>query len=115
MIASICSVLVVLWPLGLPALLFFNIRRAVPLIQQGDEDTLDFWDFAIGVRTQQLLLSTHARHDIVCDTATCHVVHGLTCRRVAAAAPCTCLLAWAQDYDEDHWYWEVVELLRKMT
>ena len=64
--ASLCGVLGVLWPIGLPALLYFSMRKDLDLIKSGDEDTLKFWDFAIG------------------------------------------------DYGPDHWYWEVVELLRKM-
>ena len=66
MIASVCGVLVLLWPIGLPAVLFFSMRRVLPLIKAGDEDTLKFWDFALG------------------------------------------------DYSTDHWYWEVVELSRKL-
>jgi hypothetical protein len=64
--ASLCGVLGMLWPIGLPALLYFSMRKDLHLIKGGDEDTLKFWDFAIG------------------------------------------------DYGPDHWYWEVVELLRKM-
>lgn len=60
LIAGICSMLVVLWPVGLPTLLFFKIRRAVPLIRQGDEDTLKFWEFAIGVRTHTYAHAGHA-------------------------------------------------------
>lgn len=51
-IASICGFLVVLWPIGLPALLFIRLRSAVPLILQGDEDTIKFWSFVIAVRAR---------------------------------------------------------------
>jgi len=65
--ASICGVLVALWPIGIPVLLFVAMYRARNKIKAGDEDTLKFWDFALG------------------------------------------------DYNLDHWYWEVVELIRKMV
>lgn len=47
MIAGVCGVLVLMWPIGLPVL-FFSMRRELPQIQAGDEDTLKFWDFALG-------------------------------------------------------------------
>jgi hypothetical protein len=64
--ASVCNALILLWPIGIPTLLFFKMYKARELIKKGDEDTLKTWDFALG------------------------------------------------DYDADHWYWECVELGRKM-
>ena len=84
-LAGVCGTLAVLWPIGIPAVLFFKIRHAVPLIQQGDEDTIKFWSFAIGVRTQR-------RKNF---------------RRATRYWLTLGLLSIAQDYDRDHWYWEV--------
>jgi hypothetical protein len=64
--AFVCGILVILWPIGLPAFLFYRMKKQLHLIRKEDEDTLRFWDFALG------------------------------------------------DYDIDHWYWECVELSRKM-
>lgn len=66
LLASICGVLAILWPIGLPAFLYHRLRKDQTLIHEEDVDTLKFWDFAIG------------------------------------------------DYDVNHWYWECVELSRKM-
>jgi len=62
-----CAALVVIWPLGLPATLFYSMWRERTLIQEEDRDTLQKFDFALG------------------------------------------------DYKLSHWYWEVVELARKLA
>ena len=43
-----CCALVIVWPLGLPATLFFSMWRERKLIQEGDRDTLQKFDFALG-------------------------------------------------------------------
>jgi hypothetical protein len=58
--------LVLLWPIGLPAGLFFAMYRVRGKIQDDDEDTICVFDFVLG------------------------------------------------DYKKDCWYWEVVELCRKL-
>ena len=37
-----------LWPIGLPATLFFSMWRERKLIQEEDRDTLQKFDFALG-------------------------------------------------------------------
>jgi hypothetical protein len=63
---AIGGVLVLLWPVGLPALLFTAMYRVRAKIHDDDEDTLLIFAFVLG------------------------------------------------DYDTAHWYWEVVELGRKL-
>ena len=58
--------LVLLWPIGLPATLFFAMYRNRQKILEEDEDTIQVYDFVLG------------------------------------------------DYNKEHWYWEVVELGRKL-
>eukprot|EP01051_Picozoa_sp_SAG22_P005755 SAG22_NODE_353_length_11812_cov_58.910783_4_plen_1161_part_00 len=43
-----CNVLVVLWPIGLPAILFYLMQRQKEDILAGDEDTCRKFDFVIG-------------------------------------------------------------------
>lgn len=43
-----CAALVVIWPLGLPATLFYSMWRDRTLIQEEDRDTLQKFDFALG-------------------------------------------------------------------
>jgi hypothetical protein len=62
----LCSMLVVAWPIGLPAMLFFVMYRARNKIKQDDPDTIMQFAFVIG------------------------------------------------DYKKDYYYWEVVELSRKL-
>jgi len=61
-----CAVLVVLWPIGLPSGLLFMMWKERELIQAGDPDTVQKFDFVLG------------------------------------------------DYKASHWYWECVELFRKL-
>ena len=58
--------LVLLWPIGLPAALFFAMYGNRQSIMEEDEDTIQAYDFVLG------------------------------------------------DYNKEHWYWEVVELGRKL-
>jgi hypothetical protein len=62
----VCSVLVVVWPLGLPVLLFYTMWKEKEDIHEQDRETLQKFNFCLG------------------------------------------------DYDREHWYWEVVELGRKL-
>ena len=61
-----CGILVIAWPIGMPALLFLMMYRARDKIAAGNEDTLQEFNFVLG------------------------------------------------DYDAKHWYWECVELGRKL-
>ena len=60
------STLVIVWPIGVPVVLFFMMFRARKAIVAEDEDALILWDFVLS------------------------------------------------DYHTTHWYWEIVELSRKL-
>ena len=62
----VCFVLTLLWPVGVPGLLYYTMRRVRSEILAGDKDTLQKFDFVLA------------------------------------------------DYDTAHWYWEIVELVRKL-
>jgi hypothetical protein len=62
-----CFLLMVVWPLGLPVILFCTMHRSKKLILEEDEDTMQKFDFVLG------------------------------------------------DYLPQKWYWEVVELFRKLV
>eukprot|EP01052_Picozoa_sp_SAG31_P017485 SAG31_NODE_1197_length_9441_cov_5.823592_2_plen_916_part_00 len=66
-ISGLASILVLAWPVGMPALLGFFLWRSKEKIHANDEDTLKLFDFVIGSYTQK------------------------------------------------HWYWELVELARKLV
>jgi hypothetical protein len=63
----VCLALVLLWPIGMPAALFWSMYRVRDKIKAGDKDTLEIFGFVLG------------------------------------------------DYNTQHWYWEVIELARKLV
>eukprot|EP01051_Picozoa_sp_SAG22_P008615 SAG22_NODE_666_length_8013_cov_2.524640_7_plen_1400_part_00 len=63
---TFCCVLVIVWPIGMPVLLFMKLFAVRTKIQEQDEDTLNLFGAVVG------------------------------------------------DYDGNHWYWELVELARKL-
>ena len=50
--AYFCSLLIVLWPIGVPALIYYNLYivrdKLLEEAKQGGGETTDFWEFAIG-------------------------------------------------------------------
>ena len=66
LVVMVCSLLTIVWAIGIPATLFWEMYKVRDLIAEGDHDTLSKFDFVLG------------------------------------------------DYDREHWYWEVVELSRKL-
>ena len=65
-VSFVCTVLTLLWPVGVPGGLFYAMYQVRSEILAGDKDTLQKFDFVLA------------------------------------------------DYDTEHWYWEIVELIRKL-
>ena len=67
LVSSVATILTLVWPIGMPIFLFFNMWRVRSKIHARDEDTLKLFDFVIGDYSQEywywelveLSVSTH--------------------------------------------------------